>query len=295
MKRRAFYALILAGVCWGIAFPLAKVALREMDAAHMVLLRMAAAGLAALPFALARPETRALFRSPMVLLAGVLYGVAFLVQFEGLARVSVTLAALIVGLQPALIAVLGRLLGERASRLTWAGVAAATLGAVFIAGRPDAGGSALGIGLSLTALFIFLAWLVVIRRTPNNTSGMAVSAVVIIVAAIVLLPIALVMHGPPSLALSPAAWVSIVVMGVFSTLIATACWQFGVGRVGATAAGVFINIEPLMGSAIGIGVFGDILTTAIAIGGALIVAGSFAVVLGERGAAPADLKPITPA
>ena len=39
-----------------------------------------------------------------LLLAGVLYGVAFMVQFEGLAHVSVTVAALLVGAMPALIA-----------------------------------------------------------------------------------------------------------------------------------------------------------------------------------------------
>jgi drug/metabolite transporter (DMT)-like permease len=294
MNRLAFVALILAGVFWGLAFPLGKVALREMDAAHMVLLRMATAAVAALPFALATPQARALFRSPAVLIAGVLYGVAFLLQFEGLARISITLAALIVGLQPALIAVLGRIMGERASRLTWAGVAAATLGAVLIAGKPDGSGSGFGIFLSLMALLIFLAWLVAVRRAPP-VRGMAVPAVVVVVATLVLLPIAVVMHGPPKLGLSPAVWGSLIVQGVLCTFLATAAWQFGMGKVGATAAGVFINIEPLMGSAIGVGLFGDILTAAIAVGGMLIVAGSFAVVLGERGAPPGELKPITPA
>ena len=47
----------------------------------------------AAPFALRTREARALFRSPAVLAAGGLYGVAFMVQFEGLAHVSVTVAA----------------------------------------------------------------------------------------------------------------------------------------------------------------------------------------------------------
>jgi drug/metabolite transporter (DMT)-like permease len=294
MRRLAFVALIFAGVCWGLGFPLGKLALREMEAAHMVLLRMAFAAAAALPFALARPEARALFRSPTVLLAGVLYGAAFLIQFEGLARITVTLAALMVGLMPALIAVLGRFMGERASRLTWAGVIAATFGAAFIAGKPDAAGSPVGVVLSLLALLIFLAWLVVVRGAPKAL-GMSVPSVVVVVAAVVLLPIASIMHGPPPLSLSPAAWASVALQGVASTFLATAAWQFGMGTVGATAAGVFINIEPLMGSAIGVGLFGDVLTASMAIGGALIIAGSFAVVLGERGAAPSDLKPVTPA
>jgi drug/metabolite transporter (DMT)-like permease len=62
----AIAALSLAGVCWGLGFPLGKLVMREADAAHVVLLRFAAAAVAAAPFALASPAARALFRSPMV-------------------------------------------------------------------------------------------------------------------------------------------------------------------------------------------------------------------------------------
>jgi drug/metabolite transporter (DMT)-like permease len=295
MKRLAFLALAAAGVFWGMGFPLGKLALRETDAAHMVLLRFAVAALAAAPFALRRAETRALFASPPVLLAGALYGVAFLVQFEGLAHVSVTLAALLVGVMPALIALSARFLGERVSRASWAGVAAATLGAALIAGKPGEAGSPLGVALSLAALLIFLAWVFVVRRAPKVAAPMAIPAVIVIIAAATILPIAFVMHGPPRLDLSPVAWAGIVGQGVFSTLLATAAWQFGAARVGSASAGVFINIEPLMGAAVGVLMFGDHLTTALAVGGVLILAGSLAVVLGEKPSAPLVEVPPTPA
>lgn len=286
MKRLAFLALTLAGVSWGLGFPLGKLVLRETDAPHMVLLRFVAAALAALPFALRRPEARALFRSPPVLLGGALYGVAFLMQFEGLARVSVTLAALLVGAMPAFIAIMARLLGERVSRESWIGVAAATIGAGLIAARPGAAGTPLGVALSLGSLLIFLAWLFVLRRAPSAPTSMAIPAVTVIVAAATILPIALAMHGAPRLDLSPAAWGAVLGQGVVSTLLATAAWQFGAARLGAASAGVFINIEPLMGAGIGVALFGDHLTLALAAGGLLILVGSFVVVLGERQAPP---------
>ena len=297
MKRLAFLALFAAGVFWGLGFPLGKFAMQEAPAAHTVLLRFAVAALASLPFALRSRQARALFRSPPVVAAGVLYGVAFLVQFEGLARVSVTLAALLVGAMPALIAIAARLLGEKVSRASGAGVAAATLGAALIAGKPDGAGSPLGVALSLIALLIFLAWLLVLRRAPAAPSPMAIPAVTVVIAALTILPIALYMHGAPRLDLSPAAWAGIVGQGVLSTLLATAAWQFGSARVGAASAGVFINIEPLMGAAIGVALFGDHLTYALAAGGLLIVVGSLAVVLGERDAAPGleTAPPPTPA
>ena len=267
MNRLAFLALAAAGVFWGMGFPLGKLALRETAAAHVVLLRFAVAALVALPFALRGRDTRALFRSPVVLLAGALYGVAFLVQFEGLARVSVTLAALLVGVMPALIALSARFLGERVSGASWGGVAAATLGAVLIAGKPGGAGTPLGVALSLAALVIFLAWLFVLRKAPATAAPMAIPAVTVVVAAATILPIALVMHGAPKLDLSVGAWAGIVGQGVFSTLLATAAWQFGSARVGSASAGVFINIEPLMGAAIGVLLFGDHLTLALGVGG----------------------------
>lgn len=296
-NRLAYFALILSGICWGLGFPLGKLALAELPAAHMVLWRFAVAAAASAPFALATPQARALFRSPHVLAAGVLYGVAFLVQFEGLSHVSVTLAALMVGAMPALIAVCAFFMGERVSRTSWIGVAAATLGAALIAGRPGAAGSPLGVALSLGSLLIFLAWLVVLKKAPQTKAPIAMPAVTVIVAAATVLPIALIMHGLPRLDLAPVTWAAVAGQGVLATLVATAAWQYGASRVPSASAGVFINIEPLFGACVGVLAFRDHLTLALAAGGVLIVAGSLTVVRGERPKPPGDLTdpPPTPA
>ena len=284
MKRTAYLALTFAGLCWGVGFPLGKLVLRETDAAHMVLLRLGVAGLAALPFALKDAASRALFRSPTVIIAGMLFGLAFLVQFEGLARTSVTVAALLVGVMPALIAVGARVFGERVSRASWAGVAASTLGAALIAGRPGSAGTPLGVALSLSSLLIFLAWLLTLRRLRSASNAIALSGVTMIVATATVLPLALILHGAPKLDLSPVAWGGILGQGLFCTFLSTAAWQYGQARVGSANAGVFINLEPLMGAVIGVVLFGDHPTLALAAGGALILVGSFVVVMGERGA-----------
>ncbi len=289
-KLAAYALLTLSGLCWGAGFPMGKLALRETDAVHMVLLRFAVAALVALPFALRSREARALFRCPPVLWSGVFYGIAFVIQFEGLARTSVALSALLVGAMPAMIALCAPLVGEKVSRISWIGVAGATVGAALIAGRPEGAGTPLGVALSLGSLLVFLAWLLVLRRAPASPPPMAIPAVGVIVAALTVLPIALVMHGPPNLALSPGAWAAIAGQGVFSTLIATAAWQAGSAQVDSASAGVFINIEPLMGAALGVLLFGDRLTMALGLGGLLILGGSFVTVLGEA-KAPASPTP----
>ncbi len=296
MKRLAFAALFLSGVLWGLGFPLGKAALREVDASQLVMLRFAFAGLVSLPFALGTREARALFRSPLAIATGVIYALAFLVQFEGLARTRVSLAALIVGIMPALIAVGARLLGEPVSRLSWSGVAAASIGAALIAGRPAGGATPFGLVLDLAALLLFLTWLLLLRRVPRGPNPMCLPAVNVIVAAAVLLPLSLGLHGAPRLNLSPGAWAAIAGQGVFCTLIPTAAWQFGAARVGSATAGIFVNLEPLIGAVIGVTLFGDHLGVGLVAGGALIVAGSLVVVLGERGTTAPDLAqvPATP-
>lgn len=289
--RAAFIALTLAGLFWGLGFPLGKLALREVAPAHMVLLRFAVASIASLPFALGGAEARALFRSPAVVAAGVLYGLAFIVQFEGLAGVTVTLAALLVGAMPALVAVAAWAMGERVSRASWMGVAGATLGAALIAGKPGGAGTPVGIALSLASLVVFLGWLILAKRAPATRSPLAVPAVTLVVALLAILPVALVLHGPPSLAIGPVAWSGIIGQGLLSTFFATAAWQYGAARVDSASAGVFINIEPLFGALVGITLFGDPAGLALIAGGVLIVIGSIVVVLGER---PAIDAPATP-
>jgi drug/metabolite transporter (DMT)-like permease len=52
--------------------------------------------------------------------------------------------------------------------------------------------------------------------------------------------------------------------------------------VDSASAGVFINIEPLIGAALGIGMFGDPARWPLLLGGVLIIIGSIVVVRGER-------------
>jgi drug/metabolite transporter (DMT)-like permease len=282
----AFAALAVAGLCWGIGFPMGKVAMAEIPAMQMVLLRFLVGAAAALPFILRGRETRAIFLSPPVILSGALYGLGFVLQFEGLARASVALAALMVGLMPAMVAVWARLTGEPISRMSWAGVIGATAGAALIAGKPEGAATLAGVGLTLISLVVFCGWLFVLKRAPVAPSPMAIPAASVVWAALAILPIDLVLHGAPRLDLSAPAWAGIVGQGLLSTLLATAAWQYGSTRVSSAAAGVFINIEPLLGAILGVAVFGDRLGWPLALGGVLILTGSLVVVLGEKPVPP---------
>jgi drug/metabolite transporter (DMT)-like permease len=276
-----YLVLVLAGLCWGVGLPFGKMALAATDAEHMIALRFLVAAIASAPVVLWRRESRALLRHPAVAAAGLFYAAGFLVQFEGLARSDVTVCALLVGAMPALIAVSAAVTGERVGPWAWSGVAAATLGAMFIAGRPGHASLA-GVLLCLGSLPIFLGWLFASRRIPAGPGAAAGSCATIILAAGMLLAVVSLIHGPPRLALGWSAWIGLLGQGLLSTVVATVCWQIGAPRVPAAAAGVFINIEPLVGSGIGMAAFGERPTWGAALGGLLILGGSLAVVLGEH-------------
>lgn len=277
-----YLALVAAGSCWGLGLPFGKVALAEMDAAHMILLRFAVAAVAVLPVAIRNARSRSLFLNPAVLAAGVCYAVGFLVQFEGLARSSVAISALLVGVMPALIAVAAAFGGDRIGRVSWLGVAGATLGAALIAGKPGGHVTPFGVFLCLASLPVFLGWIYASRHAPRSASSVDVSCVTIVLAAVVLLPIAWALHGTPHLNLSGAAWGGIIGQGLLSTVVATIAWQVGSPKVSSAAAGVFINIEPLVGSVLGIALFHDRPTFLAGMGGVMILGGSLVTVLGEH-------------
>ncbi|WP_174301782.1 DMT family transporter [Caulobacter sp. S45] len=277
-----YLALFASGLFWGLGLPFGKLALAETNAAHMILLRFLVAGLAAAPGVLFSSSGRRLMRRPAVLLAGGFYALGFLTQFEGLARTSVTVAALLVGIMPALIAASAAILGERVGPAAWAGIVATTAGAMLIAGKPGPGVAPLGVGLCLLSLPLFLGWLHAARVASMGASPVHTACASIVVAALVLLVLVSLMHGSPRLSLPPSAWVGIVGQGLLSTVAATLCWQIGAPKVSTAAAGVFINVEPVVGSILGVALFHDRPTWLAVAGGLLILGGSLTVVLCER-------------
>ena len=66
-----YLALFASGLCWGLGLPFGKLALAETDAAHMIMLRFAVAGLASAPILLRTRRGRRLLARPAALVAGV--------------------------------------------------------------------------------------------------------------------------------------------------------------------------------------------------------------------------------
>jgi len=89
---------------------------------------------------------------------------------------------------------------------------------------------------------------------------------------------------PPFAHVSPTAWAALAISGLLCTATTTLLWNWGIHHVPASRAGVFLNIEPALGSWLGVQLLGEHLGPYAWAGGALILGA--AVTLTTRGHEP---------
>jgi len=94
--------------------------------------------------------------------------------------------------------------------------------------------------------------------------------------------------GPPPVhGINPRVWFALAASGLLCTASTTFLWNWGIHRVPASRAGVFLNIEPALGSILGVELLGDRLGPGAWLGGGLIIAA--AIVLTATGKAEAEV------
>jgi O-acetylserine/cysteine efflux transporter len=259
-RRSAILSLAASGVLWGLTVPLSKLALGWLTPAELTFVRFA---LAAPPLAfLGRRGLRAAF-APRVLVTGAVgFGAVVLLQNSGVARTSVSHAAVIIGVVPILVALIAA--GLRQSRtgvLSWAGYGLALLGIALIAGHAGAGSSDSGDALVLGSAALSALCIALQPRVLEGRDVAAVTAVQFGAGALVALPFALVQGGLPLTALSHtpgAPLLAVAALAVVGTLLPFWLFARGQAHVPAALAGAFVNLEPLVGAVVGWLAFGEV-------------------------------------
>ena len=303
-----FLACGLAASFWGCGFFFGKIALAEINVGAMVLYRFAFAALALAPL-LFTHRTRFSTSEWRALLLCALLGIPlqFLVQFSGLARTTVSHASLMVGTLPVLLAVAATLVAHERMDLTgWLSLIVSTAGAALIAlganhstqpqpsGAPSVRASADGWGGHITSqlstptlsgdllvvlsLVIALGWILLNKHLVQRHSAIAVTAYVTIAGTLMLAVSVPILYGPPPFAhVSLRAWLALAASGLLCTAATTLLWNWGIQRVPVSQAGVLLNMEPLIGSILGVFLLGDTLGPSARIGGALILAAAILI------------------
>src|SRR5579875_3305913 len=255
-RRTAILSLAASGILWGLSIPLSKLALDWLTPAWLTVLRFA---LAAPALALVGRRGLRAACTPGVLATGAVgFGAVVLLQNVGVARTSVSHAAVIVGVVPILVALIAA--GMRQSRtpgMSWAGYGLALLGIALIAGHGGAGASNLGDGLVLGSAMLSALSIAVQPRVLAGRDPAAVTAVQFAAGALTSLPFAL--HGGLPAAAAPAGPV-IALIGLTLAGTLLPFWLFARGQVHVPAAlaGAFVNLEPLVGAVLGWVAFGEV-------------------------------------
>lgn len=284
----------LAGTFWGTGFFWGKIALTELSVGHMVLYRFIFACLGLLP--VLRPP-RFNRKDWILLLTSALLGIPlqFLIQFYGLSLTTVSHAALMVGTMPVILAVGATVFThERLDWKGWLALAGSTIGVTLITlsgthhQQSVHGPSITGDLLIVFSLVIALGWVLLNRHLMHRHSPMTVTMYTIFTGTVMLVFWIFPVDGlPPIHGLSAKVWFACAAGGMLCTSAATFLWNWGIHHVPASRAGVFLNIEPALGSILGVELLGDKLGPAAWVGGALILAA--AIVLTTTGKFEAEM------
>jgi drug/metabolite transporter (DMT)-like permease len=271
MNRRALLALAVAGLAWGLTVPLTKVVLEWIDPAWATVARF---GLAAPVLAVVARRTLRDAATPLIAAWGAAgFGAVIVLQNVGIARTSVTHAAVILGAVPVLVALAAAALGRSAAgQRQWAGFVAALAGIGLVAGT-GGDASAAGDGLMLASAVLSAALIVAQARLLPGRDPVAVTAVQMGAAAVAVLPVALLAGEPP--VAPPTGGQVLAGLGLVTvgSLVPFTLYAYGQARTSAEVAGAFVNLEPLVGVALGGVWFGDPLGAPTLAGGLAILAG----------------------
>ena len=212
-------------------------------------------------------------------------------QFKGLELTTVSHASLMVGTLPILLA-LGSFvfLGEELSFFDWCALALSGIGVVLItiskSSTDTPRSSVKGDVLIVISMVAVVALALVTKHLMDAYDPMKVT-------------VAMIYSGTPFLLLwlfivdarrfsfSPMAWFAVAAQGLLATALAYLLWNWGMARVPAARAGVFFNMEPLVGAALGVLILHETLGSMAVLGGAMILGSAVYISLRIR---PAEVN-----
>lgn len=201
-------------------------------------------------------------------LGGVGYVGQALCYFFALERISAGLTSLLLYFYPALVVLLGALLlRERPRLLAVSCVAAATLGTVLTIG-PVESGQTLGVVLGLASALVYALYILAGSRV-RGVGSYASAATVVTAGAVSFGTLALLTS--PRLPQAPAAWLALVGVALFGTVIAVTTFFAALALLGPADTAVVSTVEPVVSIAVAGLVLDERLSPLQAFGGAVVL------------------------
>lgn len=286
---------------WGISFIAIKLALREVSAVTLIVLRFAIGALVVGAAAWRRGEFARLAWRDLPALAGVgAVGITLqqLLQVSGQASAEASVAAFLASTAPAFTVLIAALfLRERVRPWQVLGIGLATAGAALVATNGDWAGLARGhFGapgniLVLASSVVWALLTIMSKHVVNGRPATVVTAGMFFFGALFALPLFVAQEGWRELPrVSPAGWGAILFVSFVCTAAAYLINTHALKRLSAARVAVIQNIEPLVAvTAAGL-ILTEAITLPMLVGGAAILGG---VYFAER-TSPLRLAPQPP-
>jgi len=291
---RAEVVLVLANIVYATSYVATRLTLDDIPPSALALTRLVIGALILVPLAVAlrksgAPAFSRADRGRLFWMGALGFAGAFALSHWGLARSTATNGALLITVEPITMLLLAPvLLGERLTFREKVGAGLALLGAAVVIANGIPGVSQTlvphwrGDLLLILAGVAYASYSLIGREILARHSSVSVTAGSIVWGAVTMLPLAVLERAAGAAPrLTPLAIVGTLYLAVVITALGYLAWNYALERVPASRAAIFLNLQPLGGALLGVGVLGEPLTPYIVAGGALILAGLTLTVKGQ--------------
>lgn len=212
----------------------------------------------------------------ILLVLGLLYTASSLFLFEAYHYIASGLATTLVFLYPVLVAIIMVFLKVVPSWPVWLSIFLTFVGVVIMTQSDSSQAiNPVGVLLSLASALVYALFIVIINRSKaiHSISNSLLTFYALTVGAIVFLGKIAVSDTAITTGIEGCtAWLSLVGLAIFPTVVSTATLAIATRNIGATKASVMGVFEPVTAILIGTVVFGEALTTNIVVGILLSIA-----------------------
>jgi drug/metabolite transporter (DMT)-like permease len=273
-------AVLFAVTMWGLIPVAMRYLILDIDPPTVMILRLFPAGvIAAIAVTIVgvrRIATRDWIRICIAALAGNL-GYQILAAY-GMQTVPASWTGMLFGLEPVFIALFAVIFaGDRLTPWLIAGIAVALAGtAALMLGSLSGPPGEVGLfGLILVTLST-MGWgiyTVVIRPVALKYGGFETACLAMAISALPMVAFVTPQLPQALMAMTATHWIAVGYVVIFGTFLATSAWNFALGRMSSSVAGMFLYVQPVVAALGGILLLGERLSLPLLTGGGLIILG----------------------
>lgn len=242
--------LVVSMLLWASSFVVLKLAFREFAPMFVIWGRMlvACAALVVMKPFIGRFNFKRADLKYLLLMALCEPCIYFILEAKAVQLTTASQAGMITALLPVLVAIVAHFsLGEKSEARTILGCGLAVGGAIWLSllAKPEQGAPnpMLGNFLEFLAMVCATGYTVMAKRLSARYSPMSLTAFQCIVGAVFYLPLALIDGLPQSFSLQGLSCV--LYLGLAISLGAYGLYNFGISRIPANQASIFVNLIPV--------------------------------------------------